>query len=132
MQSALATTVRMGGALLVLAAGAIHLWLYFDYFHSIHVIGVLFLLNTAAATMIGLPLLAWTNVWLLGAGISYAAGTLAAFFISVYHGLFGYVETLSGGWQLAAAGIEIAALILLLPMSALSLRNHRLTARAGA
>jgi hypothetical protein len=122
----------MGGALLVLAAGAIHLWLYFDYFHSIHVIGVLFLFNTAAATIVGVPLLVSTNAWLLAAGIGYAAGTLAAFFISVYHGLFGYVETLSGGWQLAAAGVEIAALVLLLPISALSLRNHRLTARAEA
>jgi hypothetical protein len=121
-------TARLGGALLVLAAGAIHLWLYFDYFHSIHVIGWLFVLNTAAATLIGLPLLVWTNAWLLAAGAGYAAATLAAFFTSVYHGLFGYVERLSGGWQLAAAGVEIAALVLLVPLFALSVMNRRVTA----
>ncbi len=37
--------MRLIGAGLVLAAGAIHLYLYFDYFHRVATIGPLFLLN---------------------------------------------------------------------------------------
>src|SRR5690242_7762211 len=78
--------LRIAGALLVLAAGAIHLYLYFDYFHSVHVVGVLFLLNAAAAAVIGAALIVSANRLIAAAGIAYSAATLAAFLISVYHG----------------------------------------------
>jgi hypothetical protein len=116
MKTVFPTIARLGGALLVLAAGAIHLWLYFDYFHSVHVIGVLFVVNSATAAVIGVTLLLSDNPWVVASGIGFAAGTLAAFFVSVYHGLFGYVESLSGSWQLAAGGVEAAAIILLVPV----------------
>src|SRR5919204_2245100 len=54
----LLAVARAVGALLVLAAGAIHLWLYFDYFHGVHGIGVLFLVNAAAAVVVAAALLA--------------------------------------------------------------------------
>jgi hypothetical protein len=99
-------------ALLVAAAGAIHLYLWFDYFHRVHVVGVLFLLNAAAGLAIGAALLASrTVVRLLLAG-GYAVGTLIAFAISTHWGLFGYRETFWGGWQEAAGGIELAAALL--------------------
>jgi hypothetical protein len=106
---------RVIGALLVLAAGAIHLWLYFDYFHRVHVVGVLFLLNAAAAAVIGTTLFLSARLLVVGAGVGFAAATLAGFFVSVYNGLFGYVESLTGPWQEAAAGVEIAAIVVLLP-----------------
>jgi hypothetical protein len=34
---------RIAVALLIAAAGAVHLYLRFDYFHRVHVIGALFL-----------------------------------------------------------------------------------------
>jgi hypothetical protein len=117
------TVSRIGGAFLVLAAGAIHLWLYFDFFHRVHVIGVLFIANAAGAAVIGAGLLLSGSPWLLAAGIAYAVSTLAAFFVSVYHGLFGYVESLSGAWQLAAGGVEIATIVVLAPTLLLRLRG---------
>ena len=108
---------HVGGALLVLAAGALHLYLYFDYFHRVHVVGPLFLLNAAAAAIIGLFLFLSSHPVAAAAGVLYAAGTLAAFLVSVYHSLFGYVERLTGAWQEAAAGLEIAAIVLLLPLA---------------
>ena len=117
------TATRIGGAVLVLAAGAIHVWLYFDFFHRVHVIGVLFLANAAVATVIGAGLLLSGNPWLLATGIAYAVATLTAFFVSVYHGLFGYVESLSGRWQLAAGGVEIATIVVLAPALVLTLRG---------
>jgi hypothetical protein len=95
--------------MLVAAAGAIHLYLYFDYFHRVHVVGVLFLVNAAVGLLTGTAVLARRdNLVLLAAG-GYAAGTLAAFVVSTRWGLFGYRETFWGNWQEAAGGIELAA-----------------------
>ena len=79
---------------LVLVAGAMHLWLYFDFFHRVHVVGPLFVANAALGLFAGIVLLLTDRQWALAAGIAYSAGTLAGFFWSVYHGLFGYVESL--------------------------------------
>lgn len=99
-------------ALLVLAAGAIHLYLYFDYFHRVHVIGALFLVNAAAGLLIGAALLVRRDRLLLLAAFGYAVGTLAGFVVSTRWGLFGYHESFWGSWQEAAGGIELAAAFL--------------------
>src|SRR5438132_4863491 len=89
-------------ALLVAAAGAIHLYLWFDYFHRVHVVGALFLLNAAAGLALGAALLARRNVLVLLLAGGYAVGTLVAFAISTRWGLYGYRETFWGSWQEAA------------------------------
>ncbi|HEY7420385.1 MAG TPA: hypothetical protein VH541_00115 [Gaiellaceae bacterium] len=99
-------------ALLVAAAGAIHLYLYFDYFHRVHVVGVLFLVNAAAGLAIGAVLLVRRDRLVLLAALGYAVGTLAGFVVSTRWGLFGYHETFWGSWQEAAGGIELAAAFL--------------------
>ena len=99
-------------ALLVLAAGAIHLYLYFDYFHRVHVVGVLFLVNAAAGLVLGAALLVRRDSILLLAAGGYAVGTLVGFVASTRWGLFGYHESFWGGWQEAAGGIELAAAFL--------------------
>jgi hypothetical protein len=116
------TALRLAGALLVAAAGAIHLWLYFEYFHRVHVVGILFLVNFAAGVVIGITLLVSGGPPALLAGAGFAAATLGGFFFSVYHGLFGYVESLRGPWQEAAGGVELAALVVLLPLLAAAWR----------
>jgi hypothetical protein len=104
---------RLVTALLVAAAGAIHLYLWFDYFHHVHVVGALFLVNAAAGLAIAAALLVRRDVVvLLGAG-GYAVGTLAAFVVSTRWGLFGYRETFWGSWQEGAGGVELAAALLL-------------------
>jgi hypothetical protein len=99
-------------ALLVAAAGAIHLYLYFDYFHRVHVIGVLFLVNAAGGLAIGAVLLLRRDRIVLLAAFGYAVGTLAGFAASTRWGLFGYHETFWGSWQEAAGGTELAAAFL--------------------
>ena len=96
-------------ALLVGAAGAIHLYLYFDYFHRVHVVGVLFLVNAAAGVVIGAAVLVRRETLVLLSAGAYAVGTLAAFVVSTRWGLFGYHETFWGSWQEAAGGVEVAA-----------------------
>jgi hypothetical protein len=99
-------------ALLVGAAGAIHLYLWFDYFHRVHVVGALFLVNAAVGLALGAALLASRGVRVLLAAGGYAAGTLVAFVVSTRWGLFGYRETFWGSWQEAAGGVELAAAVL--------------------
>jgi hypothetical protein len=111
-------SVRLVGSLLIAAAGAIHLWLYFDYFRTVHVIGVLFLVNTGVAAAVAAVIALSQALWATFAGVAYAAGTLGAFFLSVYHGLFGYMESLNGSWQLAAAGVEGGAIVALVAVAA--------------
>jgi hypothetical protein len=74
--------IRVALALLVAAAGAIRLYLYFDYFHRVHVIGGLFLVNAATGLAIGAALLVRRDrLFVLAAG-GYAVGTLVAFAVS--------------------------------------------------
>jgi hypothetical protein len=114
----------VSGGLLVLAAGALHLWLYFDFFHRVHVIGVLFVLNAVAATAIGFLVLLSSRPLAAAAGVVYSMATLAGFFLSVYQGLFGYVERLTGPWQEAAGGVEFAAIVVLLPLLVAGMRER--------
>lgn len=100
---------RIATALLVAAAGAVHLYLWFDYFHRVHVVGALFLVNAAAGIVLGAALLVRGDAVLVLAAGAYALGTLAAFVVSTRWGLFGYRESFWGSWQEAAAGVELAA-----------------------
>jgi hypothetical protein len=104
--------IQVALALLVAAAGAIHLYLYFDYFHRVHVVGVLFLVNAALGLLIGALLLVRRDRLVLLAALGYAVGTLAGFAVSTHWGLFGYHERFWGSWQEAAGAIELAAAFL--------------------
>jgi hypothetical protein len=108
----MARYLQVALALLVAAAGAIHLYLYFDYFHRVHVVGALFLVNAAAGFLIAALLLVRRDRLVLLAALGYSVGTLAGFAISTRWGLFGYHETFWGSWQEAAGAIELAAAFL--------------------
>jgi hypothetical protein len=109
-------------AIATLVAGGTHfdLWLAHGY-RSVHAIGPLFLLNAVSAAVIATLLLSAAGVLVQLVGLGYAVGTLAAFFISVYHGLFGFIEALNGTPQMIAALAEATAIALL----ALSLARAR-------
>jgi hypothetical protein len=101
-------------AVAILVTGAVHLelWLWHGY-RGIPTVGTLFLLNAISAAVIAVGLL-WRGGRLLElAGLGYAATTLAAFFISVYHGLFGFVDTIHGTPQAVAGIAEASAVVLL-------------------
>jgi hypothetical protein len=114
---------RLPLAILVATAGAIHLYLYFDYFHRVHVVGVLFLVNAAAGLVLGAILLVRGERIVLLAAFGYAVGTFAGFVVSTRWGLFGYHETFWGSWQEAAGGVELAAAVLAAFLLAASARR---------
>jgi hypothetical protein len=116
----------------VLAAGAIHLYLYFDYFHRVATIGTLFLLNAAAALLVAAWVAGLDRLAPLVAGLLFSTGTLAAFFASVAVGLFGYHERLRGPWQEAAGVVEGVAIVVFLVLIARARRRSASSARLHA
>jgi hypothetical protein len=110
------TAAQGAAALLVATAGAIHLYLWFDYFHRVHVVGVLFLVNAGVGLALGAALLASPAALVLLAAGGYVVGTLAGFVVSTRWGLYGYRETFWGSWQEAAGGVELAAALVVVAL----------------
>ena len=130
-----AVMLRVAGAGLLIAAGAIHLDLYLTGYRTIPVIGWLFLLQVIAAFGLGLVVLAIggrlpviAGRLAAAAGAGFALATLGGYLLSVWTGLFGFheVRTTAG---LAAGVIEVAAFAVL---AALALGPARADAAAKA
>ena len=128
--------LRVAGAGLLIATGAIHLDLYLTGYRTIPTIGWLFLLQVIAAFALGLAVLAtggrpaiagrtaiggrsviagWTVIagrLTAAAGACFALATLGGYLLSIWTGLFGFkeVRTTAG---LVAGLIEVAAFVIL-------------------
>jgi hypothetical protein len=116
--------LRMLGALTLLAVGAVHLDQYFAvHFRVIPTIGPLFVLNFAAATVMGLLLLlpyertagprrAFGGLLALG-GMGLAAVAFVFLFVSEHQPLFGFQDYGYRPAILAALAAEAATVVLL-------------------
>jgi predicted lipoprotein with Yx(FWY)xxD motif len=126
--------LRVAGAGLLIATGAIHLDLYLTGYRTIPTIGWLFLLQVIAAFGLGLAVLATGRGPVLAgrlaaaAGAGFALATLGGYLLSVWTGLFGFreVRTTAG---LTAGVIEVAAFAVL---AALAVAPARPDASANA
>lgn len=127
---------RYLGALLLIAAGAVHLQQYFGaYYRVIPVIGPLFVANFVIGLALGLALLApierlgrWAAALAAAGGVAFAAGTIIGLEISEAGTLFGFHEH---GYRLAIV-LSIAfegAAIVLLSAYLLALRREWLARR---
>ncbi len=96
----------------VLLSAVVHLDLYaLQGFREIDKIGPLFLLNVIAGLVLGIAVLVWRH-WLPAlACAGFGAVTVLAFWISVWHGLFGLHEVATGSSQTLAAVAEYAAVV---------------------
>jgi hypothetical protein len=116
---------RFLGAIALVVSGAVHLQQYFESYRDVPTIGILFIVDFVAATLIGIALLApvehvagrWAGpavALLAAAGIALAAGSLVMLFISERTPLFGFQEP---GYDPEAIALarqsEIAAVALL-------------------
>src|SRR6202451_1122780 len=101
--------LRVAGAGLLAATGAIHLDLYLTGYRSIPVIGWLFLLQGIAALGLAAAVLVSGSRLAAGAGAGFAVSTLGGYLLSVQFGLFGVKEIRTRG-GVAAGGVEGDAL----------------------
>ncbi len=121
--------LRLAGAGLLIATGAIHLDLYLTGYRTIPTIGWLFLLQIIAAFVLGAGVLVLGSRLVAAAGAGFALSTLGGYLLSIWVGLFGFkeVRTTAG---IVAGVIEIAAFAVL---AALALAPaQRGAAAAGA
>ena len=129
-----AVMLRVAGAGLLIAGGAIHLDLYLTGYRTIPVIGWLFLLQVIAAFGLGLAVLAIGGPPVIAgrlaaaAGAGFALATLGGYLLSIWTGLFGFreVRTTAG---IAAGIIDVAAFTVL---AALALAPARAEATGNA
>jgi predicted lipoprotein with Yx(FWY)xxD motif len=100
--------LRLAGAGLLTATGAIHLDLYLTGYRSIPTIGWLFLLQAITAFGLAMAVLATGSRLIAAAGAGFALATLGGYLLSVWVGLFGFTEirTTAG---IVAGVIEVAA-----------------------
>jgi predicted lipoprotein with Yx(FWY)xxD motif len=84
--------VRVIGAGLLAATGAIHLDLYLTGYRTIPTIGWLFLLQVVAAFSLGAIVLATGSRLVSAMGAAFALSTLGGYFLSLQIGLFGFRE----------------------------------------
>jgi hypothetical protein len=126
--------LRVVGAGLLVAIGAIHLHLWLDGYKDIDVIGPAFLLQAAIAfggalllLIAPLGLLVWAALLCLG----FAAGSLGALLQSTYGvlglepGMFDFVESDVAPWWTETFWVEIAAIVVLLVLTALAWSRRR-------
>jgi hypothetical protein len=104
-------TLRALTAAGVLVSGLVHLYLWFDGFRDVSVVGPLFLLNAVAGVVLAIAVMAWRHWIPLFVAAGFGASTLGAFVISATVGLFGVQEVFWGTWQVIAAVAEIVAVV---------------------
>jgi predicted lipoprotein with Yx(FWY)xxD motif len=109
--------LRLAGAGLLAATGAIHLDLYLTGYRSIPTLGWLFLLQVITAFGLAAAVLATGSRLLAAAGAGFALATLGGYLLSVWIGLFGFKEirTTAG---IVAGVIEVAAFAALAALAA--------------
>ena len=106
--------LRVAGAGLLIATGAIHLDLYLTGYRSIPAIGWLFLLQVIAAFGLALAVLAIPSRLAVAsrlaaaAGAGFALATLGGYLLSVWIGLFGFTKV-----RTTAGVVEVAAFVVL-------------------
>jgi len=117
--------LRLAGAGLLFATGAIHLDLYLTGYRTIPTIGWLFLLQVIAAFVLGLTVLVLGLRLAAAAGALFALSTLGGYLLSIWIALFGFreVRTTAG---IIAGVIEVAAFAVLAAYALAPLPQHAL------
>jgi len=109
--------LRLAGAGLLAASGAIHLDLYLTGYRSIPTLGWLFLLQVIAAFALAAAVLATGSRLIATAGAGFALATLGGYLLSVWIGLFGFKEIRTTAGTVAGV-IEVAAFAALATLAA--------------
>jgi len=114
--------LRLAGAGLLAATGAIHLDLYLTGYRSIPTLGWLFLLQVITAFGLAAAVLASGSRLIAAAGAGFALATLGGYLLTVWIGLFGFKEfrTTAG---IVAGVIEVAAFAALAALAAAPARR---------
>jgi hypothetical protein len=121
--------VRLTAAAAVLVSAVVHLYLWFDGYRDVDVIGPAFMLNAVAGGVIALLLVVWRHWVPAFLALGFGLSTLAAFIVSATVGLFGVQESWTGWAVWTAAVSEVVAIV---AGAVLLLRHYPLRSRDEA
>lgn len=121
----------LGGAVLLAASGAVHLYLYFNGYGPVPTIGDLFLFQFGACVVVCAAIIATRSFAAPAAGAVLAIATLGGYLLSLTVELFGFREVPTS-YGAAAGGLEIAAFAALAPVSLARLMTASSAARSTA
>ena len=119
--------LRVLGAALLLAIGAIHLYLWQDGYKNIDVIGPAFLLQAVIAVGGALLVLIAPRrllPWAAVLGALFCIGSLGALLVATTVGLFGFVETTAAEFWWETLWVEIAGTVVLAALAILAARRR--------
>lgn len=102
---------RALAAAAVMVSAGVHLYLWFDGYRDLDVVGPAFLLNAVGGVVIALLLLAWRHWFAALLAVGFGLTTLSAFVISATVGLFGVEESWTGWAVWTAAVSEVVAVV---------------------
>jgi hypothetical protein len=133
--AALRWTLRVAGALLLVAMAVLHGRLWLDGYRSIDVIGPLFALDTVLAALLAIAVLLAPRRYVAVvalAGAAVALGTAAGLLLSTRVTLFGFRESLEAQDAKLSLVVEAAAGVVLVVLAVLAVRDlHRSPARTS-
>jgi predicted lipoprotein with Yx(FWY)xxD motif len=104
--------LRLGGAALAAATGAIHLDLYLTGYRTIPTIGWLFLMQVIGAFALAASLIFAKSRSIVAAGAVFLLSTLVGYLLSMHVGLFGFREVRTSA-GVSAGIIEIVGFVAL-------------------
>lgn len=119
--------LRLVVAVAVLVSAAVHLWLWFDGFRVLDVIGPAFMVNAVAGVVIAVALVVWRHWLPLLAAVGFGAATFGAFLVSTTVGLFGVREPFFALWPMVANTSEVVAVV----VGVVALLRERRAVRTG-
>jgi hypothetical protein len=113
------------GAALVATTGAIHLHLWASGYRTIPTIGPLFLFQGIAGAVIAVLLVVWRRLATVLAAAGFMIATIGGLLLSVYVGLFGFMDTLTAPFAGLSLAVESAGTVVLaVAAGALVLGQH--------
>ena len=128
-----ATTVGLVvGAALVATTGAIHLDLWATGYRNIPTIGPLFLFQGVGAVGLAILLVGLRRLFAVVAAAGFMIATIVGFLLSIYVGLFGFMDTLAAPFAGEALAFEIAGVVVLTLLGIVLLVGHTRSSTPGA
>jgi len=110
-----ALPVRIIGAALLAAAGGIHLYLYFNGYRGISIIGPLFMAHAVSALVLAVAVLVVPGrrlPWVAAAAALFEAGALGGLVLSLTVGFFGFIESVQAPLLSWTVAVEVAGFLL--------------------
>ena len=106
------------GATLVATSAAIHLHLWASGYRTIPTIGPLFLFQGIAGGVLAVTLVAWRRLLVVAAAAGLMIATIGGLLLSVYVGLFGFMDTLGAPFAGVSLAVESAGTVVLVAVGA--------------